>query len=124
MEELYIMATALEEDQERFEQALPETVEEEIIEEGQEQIDYSEVLKAIETTLQTISENQAKEIEQNERIYERSLRTISNDSISSDDILDNQPEYITVSEDSIMNKHINDYTVTESLLLFIHYAIF
>ena len=118
MEELYIMTTALEEDQERLEQVVQEP-EEVIQSEDQEQIDYTEVLKAIETTLKTISENQVREMEIYERIYERSYRPVSDDSVSDGDILDDQHEYITVSEDNIMNKHINDYTVTESLLLFI-----
>ena len=119
MEELYIMTTALEEDQERLEQAVQGQEEDISLSEDQQQIDYTEVLKAIETTLKTISENQVREIEEYERIYERSYRTVSDDSVSDGDILDDQHEYITVSEDNIMNKHINDYTVTESLLLFI-----
>ena len=121
MEELYIMTTAIEEEQEQIKEeheTIKEEVEDEVIEEPEE-VDYSEILKGIERTLQIISENQIKENENNVQYFEELLRVYSVGGISDNDVSDDQIEHITVSEDNIMNKHINDYTVTESLLLFI-----
>lgn len=39
-------------------------------------------------------------------------------------VSDNQTEHITVSQDNIMTKLVNDYTVQESLLLFIGLSLF
>lgn len=121
MEELYIMTTSIEEEQDQImeeQENLKDEVEDKVIQE-KEEVDYSEILKGIERTLQIISENQIKENENNEQYFEELLRVYSVGGISDNDVSDNQNEYITVSEDNIMNKHINDYTVTESLLLFI-----
>ena len=39
-------------------------------------------------------------------------------------VSDNQTEHLTVSQDNIMTKLVNDYTVQESLLLFIGLSLF
>lgn len=113
--------------QEQIEQveAISDQMEEEQLHQDpeQEQIDYSEEFKEIKELLKTISENQVKEIEENERVYERAYRTVSDDSISDGDILDDQHESLTVSADNIITKQLNNYTVTESYLLILFLQI-
>ena len=113
--------------QEQIEQdeAISEQLEEEQLHQDpeEEQIDYSEEFKEIKEILKLISENQVKEIEENERVYQRAYRTVSDDSISDGDILDDKHESLTVSEDNIITKKLNDYTVTESYLLILFLQI-
>lgn len=113
--------------QEQIEQVedISEQMEEEHLHQDfeEEQIDYSEEFKEIKEILKSISENQVKEIEENERVYQRAYRTVSDDSISDGDILDDQHESLTVSADNIITKKLNDYTVTESYLLILFLQI-
>ena len=114
MEELYIMTTAIEEEQEQIKEeheTIKEEVEDEVIEEPEE-VDYSEILKGIERTLQIISENQIKENENNVQYFEELLRVYSVGGISDNDVSDDQIEHIkstNVADSTNTSKPKNSY---------------
>ena len=77
---------------------------------------------------ETVSGNELlREILREERKIERNVQVIANitvsPSISDNNVSDNQT-VTTVSSDGIMTKKISDYSVTESLMLFISLALF
>ena len=111
-----ITMNEIQEEKEEYETVSEQLLQEQVVQD-QEETDYTEEFNEIKELLKSISENQVKEIEEYERIYQGSLRTVSNDSVSDGDILDDQHEYLTVSADNIITKKLNDYTVTESYLL-------
>lgn len=103
-------------------------------------IEYEDVEQTLQEDQVSVSSN-----ENNDEILQE-LRLLNERSVSINDLLeriyiqtrdrsesvnyvpvyvsDNQIEHITVSQDNIMTKLVNDYTVQESLLLFIGLSLF
>lgn len=103
-------------------------------------IEYEDVVQTLQEDEVSVSSNQ-----NNDEILQE-LRLLNERSVSINDLLeriyiqtrdrsesvnyvpvyvsDNQTEHITVSQDNIMTKLVNDYTVQESLLLFIGLSLF
>lgn len=80
---------------------------------SENEIDYSLLIEE----LNSLNENIERSIEKDDRIIELLKRTSGPDSVSGSDLSDGDIEYVTsVSENNIMTKAINDYTVEESLL--------
>lgn len=80
---------------------------------SENEIDYSLLIDE----LNSLNENIERSIEKDDRIIELLKRTSGPDSVSGSDLSDGDIEYVTsVSENNIMTKAINDYTVEESLL--------
>lgn len=80
---------------------------------SENEIDYSLIIDE----LNTLNENIERSIEKDDRIIELLKRTSGPDSVSGSDLSDGDIEYVTsVSDNNIMTKAINDYTVEESLL--------
>lgn len=80
---------------------------------SENEIDYSLIIDE----LNSLNENIERSIEKDDRIIELLEGTSGPDSISGSDLSDGDIEYVTsVSENNIMTKAINDYTVEESLL--------
>lgn len=87
------------------------TEEEEIVEDNSNE--------EIVLQLEQINEN-IKELKEDViRSMEESTRDNSNVGDDTGNVSDNEIEYVTVSEDNIMLKPINEYTVTESFLFMI-----
>lgn len=103
-------------------------------------IEYENVVQTIQEDEVSVSSN-----ENNDEILQE-LRLLNERSVSINELLeriylqscsrsesvnyvpvyvsDNQTEHLTVSQDNIMTKLVNDYTVQESLLLFIGLSLF
>lgn len=80
---------------------------------SENEIDYSLIIDE----LNSLNENIERSIEKDDRIIELLEGTSGPDSISGSDLSDGDIEYVTsVSDNNIMTKAINDYTVEESLL--------
>lgn len=74
--------------------------------------------------LNELNENLERSIEEDDRIVRLFESTLGTDNISGNDILDDQTEYIvSVSENNIMTKAINDYTVEETFLFVISFCL-
>lgn len=103
-------------------------------------IEYEEDIQTLQENEVSVSSNQ-----NNDEILQE-LRLLNERSVSINELLeriyiqscsrsesvnyvpvyvsDNQTEHLTVSQDNIMTKLVNDYTVQESLLLFIGLSLF
>lgn len=103
-------------------------------------IEYEDVLQTLQEDEVSVSSN-----ENNDEILQE-LRLLNERSVSINELLeriyiqscsrsesfnyvpvyvsDNQNEHLTVSQDNIMTKLVNDYTVQESLILFIGLSLF
>lgn len=94
------------------------------LQEDEVSVSYNENNDEILQELRLLNERSVSLNELLERIYLQSCNWSESVNYVPVYVSDNQTEHLTVSQDNIMTKLVNDYTVQESLLLFISLSLF